>query len=439
MTETPPPVSPPVGGGGGGTGLRGHLGGRVITGSSWIMAGYVVQALTGVAFWVTAAHAYRVSQVGIAAALFASMQFVIYITALGLQEALSRHHSLNRRSGGALLVLAVGATTVVSMLGAAAYLALADPSGTEDLARFGLPTLVFGLLCAGNALALIVDVELTVARRWRLVFARLAVTGVVRVPFALVPFVDPVSVRLLLANAGPLALSGFIGIALVPGLTGLRIRPRISAAITPAIRYAAVNYASQLANLAPQFVLPVIVLLNVSPAQNASFFIAWTFTMLVWVLPFTISRVLLTEAGHEGVSLAEETRRAMLYAVGLVTAVLIAGLLGRPIILGVFGDRYEQTLTLLPLLLAGGVPAAVSTVLLGLARARDDHGPSVAIPLVLAMTTVGIAVVRVPDTGAIGAAWAWFIGNSTAALVAVALVAPRPAAALVHHLRRSRT
>ena len=434
MTDTPPPVSPPVGGGG--ARLRGQLQGRVITGSSWIMAGFVVQAITGLAFWVTAAHAYGADQVGIAAGLFASMQFVIYATALGLQEMLSRHHLLNRRTGGSLLVLAVAAATLASLFGAAAYLALVDPPGTDDLGRFGHPLWVFGLICAGNAMALIVDVELTVARLWRLVFARLTVTGLVRIPLALIPFVDPVSVRLLLANAGPLALSGLIGILLIPRLADLRIRPRFSNELIPAIHYAAVNYASQLANLAPQFVLPVVVLVNVSPAENANFFIAWTFTMVVWVLPFTISRVLLTEAGHEGVSLAEETRRAMLYALGLVAAAMVAGFVGRPAIPLVFGDRYEDTLTLLPLLLAGCLPAAVSTVLLGHARARDDHRASVAIPLVLATTTVGLALVLVGDHGASGVTWAWFIGNSLAALVAVALVAPRPAVAFVGRLHR---
>ena len=200
------------------------------------------------------------------------------------------------------------------------------------------------------------------------------------------------------------------------------------------MRYTVVSYASQLAYLAPQFVVPVIVLTNVSPSQNANFFIAWTFTMLMWVLPFTISRVLLTESGHDDVSLVDETRRAVLFAVGLATAALLAGLAARPLILWMFGPLYEDTLHYLPLLLAGGVPAAVTTVLLGFARARDDTPASVAIPLVLAVTTVGIALATVPDHGADGATWAWFIGNSAAALVAVALVVPRRTAGRI--LRR---
>lgn len=234
--------------------------------------------------------------------------------------------------------------------------------------------------------------------------------------------------RLLLANAGPIALSGLVGATLVPRLTGTPFRPRFEASLGPAVRYAAVNYLSQLAYLAPQFVLPVIVLINVTPDDNAAFFIAWTFTMLVWVLPFTISRVLLSEAGHEDVRLADETRRAMVLAVGLAVAALAVGLAARPLIGWLFGARYDDTLVLLPLLLAGGIPATVSTVLLGFAHARDNHVASVAIPLVLAVTTLGLAVWSVPEQGTTAVAWAWLIGNSAAAATAVALVVPRAVA-----------
>jgi hypothetical protein len=296
-----------------------------------------------------------------------------------------------------------------------------DPTGVDDLERFGQAGLVFGILCAGTALALLVDVACTVARRWRVVAARMVSTGVVRLPLVLIPFVDPVPVRLLLANAGPIALSGLVGAALVPRLTATTFRPRFDASLRIALRYAGVNYLSQLAYLAPQFVLPVVVLVNVTPDANAAFFIAWTFTMLVWVLPFTISRVLLSEAGHEDVRLADETRRAMVLAVGLATAAFLVGIAVRPLIGWLFGARYDDILVLLPPLLAGGIPAAV------------------AIPLVLAGTTLGLAVWAVPDQGTTAAAWAWLIGNSAAAAIAVVLVVPRAVTAgVLAGARRSR-
>ena len=405
--------------------------GNIVSGSSWIMAGFVTQAVTGLAFWVIAARTYGTDEVGTAAALFASVQFINYAMNLGLQEMLSRHHLVDRRTHGALWAIAVSAAVVASMVGGALYLFLVDPTGIDELEEFGFATIVFGLLCAGNALALLVDVACTVARRWRIVTLRMAATGLIRLPLALLPAPNPVAVRLLLANAGPIALSGLIGAVLVPGLSSTSFGPRFDATLWPAVRYAAVNYLSQLAHLAPQFLLPVIVLVNVSPTANAEFFIAWTFTMLVWVLPFTISRVLLAEAGHEDTSLNEEARKALVLAVGVATLAFGVGLIGRPLISWVFGVRYDGTLDLLPPLLAGAIPAAVATVLLGLARARDDARAAVAIPLVLASTTIGLALGWVPDDGASGAAWAWLFGNSAAALVAVVLVARRPAVAAI--------
>ncbi len=248
--------------------------GNIVSGSSWIMAGFVIQAVTGLAFWVIAARTYGTDEVGTAAALFASVQFINYAMNLGLQEMLSRHHLVDRRTHGALWAIAVSAAVVASMVGGALYLFLVDPTGIDELEEFGFATIVFGLLCAGNALALLVDVACTVARRWRIVTLRMAATGLIRLPLALLPAPNPVAVRLLLANAGPIALSGLIGTVLVPGLSSTSFGPRFDATLWPAVRYAAVNYLSQLAHLAPQFLLPVIVLVNVSPTANAEFFIA---------------------------------------------------------------------------------------------------------------------------------------------------------------------
>ena len=238
--------------------------GNIVSGSSWIMAGFVTQAVTGLAFWVIAARTYGTDEVGTAAALFASVQFINYAMNLGLQEMLSRHHLVDRRTHGALWAIAVSAAVVASMVGGALYLFLVDPTGIDELEEFGFATIVFGLLCAGNALALLVDVACTVARRWRIVTLRMAATGLIRLPLALLPAPNPVAVRLLLANAGPIALSGLIGAVLVPGLSSTSFGPRFDATLWPAVRYAAVNYFSQLAHLAPQFLLPVICLLYTS-------------------------------------------------------------------------------------------------------------------------------------------------------------------------------
>ena len=66
------------------------------------------------------------------------------------------------------------------------------------------------------------------------------------------------------------------------------------------LRYSAVNYVSTLAYQAPQFVLPVIVLLTVDPDRNAAFYVAWGITSIAFYVPMAIGQALLAEGGKDG-------------------------------------------------------------------------------------------------------------------------------------------
>ena len=55
-------------------------------------------------------------------------------------------------------------------------------------------------------------------------------------------------------------------------------------------------WLSQLALQAPFFALPVIVLLNVDPARNASFYVAWSIMSVVFIGCLSISQVVLERA-----------------------------------------------------------------------------------------------------------------------------------------------
>ncbi len=100
---------------------------------------------------------------------------------------------------------------------------------------------------------------------------------------------------------GPIALSGFVGVALLPALEGhrysLRSRPTGSRSI---LRYTSVNYVATLALEAPRFALPVIVLVYVAPSDNANFYVAWAIVAVVLLVPATLGQVLLVEAGRHG-------------------------------------------------------------------------------------------------------------------------------------------
>jgi len=99
------------------------------------------------------------------------------------------------------------------------------------------------------------------------------------------------SVWLLVVATIPTALSGYVGLALLPRVTGdrhhLGPRPTTTAAM---VRYSLVNWASTLTYQAAQFAMPVIVLVHVDADRNASFYVAWGVAALACYVPTAIGR-----------------------------------------------------------------------------------------------------------------------------------------------------
>lgn len=194
------------------------------------------------------------------------------------------------------------ATVPASIVAAAAYLWVVDPEAADVLWDWNpvLGFALFALVVMGSAFSLIVDVRAMTMRRWNLVLLRIGVVGVAKI--ALLPLFQGGEHRALLVFlylAGPVAVSGFVGIALINKITGgrhqLRLRPTTARAAT---RYSAINYLSTLAYQAPYFALPVIVLKHVDSATNGSFYVAWGIVAIAFYVPSAIGQALLAEGAR---------------------------------------------------------------------------------------------------------------------------------------------
>ena len=284
---------------------------HLLAGSAALVVGAAMQALTGAVFWLVAARIDTTDDVGRATALFTSTLFIAYLSGLGLQVSLARFAPGRDHDSHATFAWGVLFTIVASAVVASGYLVLVDTEATRSLTDWsavGGPA-VFIAAAIGAALTLIVDVRWMTVRRWGTVLARITIVGFARFPLLLVPTGGSETVHLFLVAAGPLMLSGLIGVALMPRFTGDRHRLfPLPSTRRSAIRYSAVNYLSTLAYQAPQFVLPVIVLLSVDPDQNAAFYVAWGITAVGLYVPMAIGQALLAEGGKDGAELKGQVR-----------------------------------------------------------------------------------------------------------------------------------
>ncbi|HVM40805.1 MAG TPA: hypothetical protein VM618_08535 [Acidimicrobiia bacterium] len=396
---------------------------HVVRGSMWLMVGFVAQAATGILFWLLAARRFESAEVGRAAAVFASLQFVNYLTAMGLQEMLARFHPERTDRRDPLLAWSVLVTASTSVVGTALYLSLV-PSVRGVLAHAGtVPgSLLFLVLGIGSAVAVLTDVRFMEARRWRWVFWRLVLVGAARIPALWLPAPGSDDLWLFVVMSAPIAVSGAVG------LVGLRQCARLRLTLSPApqrgreaVRYAAVNYVAHLALLAPQFALPVIVLVHVTATANANFFLAWAMAAVVAILPVTIGRVLVVEGSRPGSDLVVQVRRALRLAVAVTAVAAMGAWIGSDLVTEIMGRDYDDAGRILPSLVAGGVPWAVTSIALAHSRVRHDPVGTVVMTVTLAVAILGLALAWVPADGIDGAAQAWLVGNVVAAVVAIPL------------------
>ncbi len=400
---------------------RGHR--HLLTGSALLVAGAAIQAVSGSLFWLIAANLDKQVDVGTASKLFTSVLFVTYLAGLGLPVALARYATDRSRESDVIFSWGTLATIGAAVVLGLGYVAVLHDAATRVLTDWHpvLGPLLFAVAVAGSALTLIVDVRCMTMRRWNLVLGRIALVGILRLPLLLLfEDIQDRELWLFVIAVGPLAVSGLVGAALVPRVADGRFRlwprPRTASA---AVRYSMVNGLSPLADQAPSFALPVIVLANVSDSAYASFYVAWGIVSVVFYVPTAIGQAVLAEGGKDGAQVRAQVQLALVLAVGLMAVAWLATVVGRSLVTTVYGEDYADAARVLPAMMAAGIPWAITSLYLSEVRILHRNIATVVITAVLTAAIIVPALAVVPDDGIDGASRAWLLGNLVAAAVAV--------------------
>ena len=400
--------------------LRDHKHHHLVSGSAWLITTVGVNAIGGLAFWLIAYRIDSADDVGVALGMFAAVMFTTFATSMGLPVAVGRFGHGDSPSAAALFRWALAYTAATSLLGTLVFRSVAseDVAGPLDRAGPLAGTALFFFLVAGMSFAALVDVRLMTLRRWGWLPARVLIVSIARLPLLFVRPIDDDALWLLLLSAGVPALSGFVGAALLcswrPPWSSLRAIPDFSAIF----RYSMVNYIGVLTLQAPQFVVPLIVLANVEPPEFAAFYVVWSATTIVILLPHVIGQALLAEGGRDPSHLEGKFRLALAVAVGLMMAIAIVGAGFPEVLTFAYGPKASGAVPLLDKFLLACVFWAVTSTCLNRARVRTDSVGTIVITVTMAMATLSLAVILTAQRGIEGTADAWLLGNALAACIA---------------------
>jgi O-antigen/teichoic acid export membrane protein len=140
---------------------------------------------------------------------------------------------------------------------------------------------------------------------------------------------------------------------------------------------------------------------------------------VVYISIQMIAQALLVEGGRGDAD--HRHQAAVSLGAGLavaVTATIVSLGLG-PVLASLYGPAYGPVATLLPLLIGGTIPFAVTMTLLTTARIREHSNATIAVAVGFAVAVLVPTILLTASDGTLGAAWGWMIGNAIAAALAL--------------------
>ncbi|WP_406726080.1 oligosaccharide flippase family protein [Streptomyces sp. GD-15H] len=391
----------------------------------FLMLSTGVSAVLGLGFWLVAARYYSEDAVGQGSAAIAAMRLLAGITATTMIGAVVRFVPRAGRETGRLVWSVYGASSLVVALAAGVFLLTLDLWGTS-YEPLGTPLAgaLFVAACVAWALLTLQDGVLTGLRKteWVPVGNAVFSTGklVLLAVFASALPVLGIFVSWAVAIAfSTLPLGWLIFRRLIPGQAVVD-RDREPPKVRDMGRFLAGDSLGALFSLAMINLLPVMVAVRFSAADNGYFYVAYTVGGTMEFMAINMASSLTAHASHDPRQLVDGVQGALRrMALLLVPVVLVLAVFAPQILTPFSADYAEHGAAVLRLLALGALPRVVVELYIGVLRVQGRTGVLAALQGAMCVLVLGSAAVLFSPAGIAGAGWAVLISMTLIAVVSV--------------------
>ncbi|MFF0413281.1 lipopolysaccharide biosynthesis protein [Kitasatospora sp. NPDC004745] len=400
--------------------------GRILAASAVVAAGL------GALFWMLAARHYSAATVGRYSAVLAAATFLSTLGSLNLGEALVRFVPTAGAGTRSLVIRWYAISAVCSVLAAVGFLLLV-PVISPELEFLRAPGLAVSFVAAtaGYSVFVLQDGALTGVRRMGWVLGENTVFAVAKAAFLagcialdlatgiLVSWAAAMVVSIVLTNvvlfrwAVPAAQREYEG----RDHDGPDRPPERMA------RWATADYAGNLFGFATSAVLPLMVLDQVGPGQNAYYALAYVIASTLYVAAFSMGSSLVVEGARDPHRLREYSYRLLRHSAVLLAAAVAVIVIAAPWALRLFGPDYAaHGTTVLRLMALSAVPNVVVNVAIQVARVQRSLLWMILVRAAVAVLVIGLAAVLLPRLGLAGVGLSWLIAECVLAVPLLVLV-----------------
>jgi len=402
---------------------------RIVSGSTWLLAGKGISMGAGFLFWVIAARSVSLSDMGAAAAATSAVMLCTQFGILGTGAAVIV--GIGRRQDPArTLDLAFTLLGLASIVAAGGYLAFAGAFGSRTLfmgqaAAFVavfVVAAVFGtaIICLDQASVAFGRPHASVARYGLgalLSAGSLLVVSSVREELnGLLVFLCWTSGSVLATLVGALQLWAWMG---------YRYRPFIQlSAVRGMLRVGLPNQLLTVTERVTPALIPLILGYVVSPELTAHWYPAWMMAWVAFIVPITAGLLQFADGVKNPAGMNHTVRKGIAWSLLVGGAMAVGLAISARTLLGFMGDQYaDSSAAALRILCLGLVPFALLQGYNAACRALGRQSEAIALGVCTA-TTVCLVVAWLAPHGVTAVAWGWLAVMSAAGLLALARLRP---------------
>jgi O-antigen/teichoic acid export membrane protein len=391
----------------------------------FLMGASVFSSLIGFVFWLVAARFYPDEAVGLASALISAMGLAVSFSKLGLELGLVRFLKRHSEDPKAIINTVFTVGLLASVAAALIFIAGLDLWSPALLFIRETPLYLFAFVffCAVSSLNNLSDHSFIASRRSGFVVASGLIFGILKVilAIALATFLTSFSIFASWGIGMTAAVIISIFVLLPIAQRGYRFAVTIKKKILgDMLGYSFANYISILLWGTPALIFPLMVVNLLGAEANAYFYIGWAVSNVIVMIPQSVTTSLLAEGSYDETNLKTHILRSLKIIFLLLVPAVVAVLLLADKLLWLFGTQYSASATeLVRIMTLAVLPLAVNILYLNIKRVQKDLKMIVGMPAFIAVISIVLALILLPQIGFNGVGIAWLAAHACCAVVIV--------------------
>jgi O-antigen/teichoic acid export membrane protein/Ser/Thr protein kinase RdoA (MazF antagonist) len=400
----------------------------------------VLNAGTGVAYWLLAARLNPPAAVGINSAAISAMMLLAGIAQLNLMSTLLRFVPAAGAAAGTMIRGAYLIGAGLSGVAAIVFLGGLGVWAPRLQVLLGSPLAAIGFVVFTMCWALFVmqDSALIAVRRAAAVPVENSSFAVLKIVLVVVFSLSAAGAAVWLSWTWAMVItvagtSWYLFRRAVPSFAAAR--PQVIAQVESARelgRFIGPDYIGAVAYLAATSLVPLLVLDFTTARKAAVFALSWSICTALYAVAISFGQSLVAHGAVRGDQLDQYHRQAMRQTMRLLVPVVILSVAFASFGLSFFGPWYASQGTLtLRLLALSALPNAVVSLAVSRARAARQTVTAMVLLVTLCCLVLGLTVLLVPRLGIEGGGIAWLVAQ----LLVAAVVLTRSGVAAVRGRR----